>query len=704
VETALRQTRALTTLLFRFWRRGPLPTARPKSAGRRASGFVLRLVFVLLFARIGHQSGSLCAGMKGAQAVLAVEWLVLALAGLSSSFGFLSQGPTARGIVNPLHAPILDALPLMEASRVIVMVFQNVAMHALAIAAVQGAAPHLGVVHALSVGFAMSTTGLLLGSAAMRLLRTVISPLRLARVSAIFLGALYLPSFMVFVAAPLLASWQAVAFLVRPVRPFALAVLQPSHTPAAMIGLLALIALASLGIGLAERIGYDRVDALPTKRLQAAASEQLTLARVERVLLSREPARRAAIVMFVETTLVTAGIGFLAFRSPGALKEGGSLLLRMAVGFATFLAFTSASTRAARLAERDVVARPLLAPLPVAPSDLLQGKASAIRRQTLLVAAPLVAMLAFPGSLTWHIEVAWRMATMLIGLWLMAGAVVSIAFLTAGLGGGTRPGMGTGFGLEGILLFIPLASVALAPYVWSAVVSLGCVALLSIEARRAALGCVRWLDDGENFDRETPVWRALLVFTTFQAAQALAIQLLALSHLGPQTSLAVAYSSSATVLVALTFYERRGLPPLAYRPERWSFLPLGVACGALSGFLALGYSRALRHFAIGEPPSNAHGAGLYLFAAAVVVAAPFAEETFFRGWLQDAIVRQYPTRGRLFALGITAFAFAAIHPPLAFVPVLVLGLLTGWLFASGGGIVAAIAAHALHNLLVTVLH
>jgi membrane protease YdiL (CAAX protease family) len=253
-----------------------------------------------------------------------------------------------------------------------------------------------------------------------------------------------------------------------------------------------------------------------------------------------------------------------------------------------------------------------------------------------------------------------------------------------------------------MLLFLPLVTVATAPFVWSAVVAVGCSALLSIEARTAALGCVRWQDDGETFDRETPVWRALLVFTAFQATQALALQILGLSALAADDAVAIAYVASAVVLLALTFYEQGGRTASSLLPVSAFVLVAGVLGGLVSGALALGYGRLVASLGI-DVPRIAVGPGRYAMAAALVLAAPIAEETFFRGWLQDVVHLQYERRGHWFAVGVTAFAFAAIHPPLSFVPVFVLGLVTGVLRASSGSITAGIVAHALHNAIVLFL-
>jgi membrane protease YdiL (CAAX protease family) len=80
-----------------------------------------------------------------------------------------------------------------------------------------------------------------------------------------------------------------------------------------------------------------------------------------------------------------------------------------------------------------------------------------------------------------------------------------------------------------------------------------------------------------------------------------------------------------------------------------------------------------------------------------IFAAPLAEETFFRGWLQVAIGIELPARWRAGAFAIAAFAFAAVHPAPAFPVVFVFGLGAGWLFRRSGALLPGMIAHATHN-------
>jgi membrane protease YdiL (CAAX protease family) len=78
--------------------------------------------------------------------------------------------------------------------------------------------------------------------------------------------------------------------------------------------------------------------------------------------------------------------------------------------------------------------------------------------------------------------------------------------------------------------------------------------------------------------------------------------------------------------------------------------------------------------------------------------APLVEERFFRGWLQPALENALGARGYLAPL-FTGLAFAAAHPAYSFAPVLVLGLLNGFLMLRFRSLSACVVAHALHNAL-----
>jgi len=131
-----------------------------------------------------------------------------------------------------------------------------------------------------------------------------------------------------------------------------------------------------------------------------------------------------------------------------------------------------------------------------------------------------------------------------------------------------------------------------------------------------------------------------------------------------------------------------------------------ASAGLLGGVALFGLSAAtqllLRPFGIhqdqldsflwirGLPPAE--------FAVIVVagaVAAPIAEELFFRGFVYQSYARRYPP---LVAAVLSAVLFALLHVNLAaFLPIFVMGLFLAWLFQRTGSLVPGMVAHGLNN-------
>jgi membrane protease YdiL (CAAX protease family) len=77
--------------------------------------------------------------------------------------------------------------------------------------------------------------------------------------------------------------------------------------------------------------------------------------------------------------------------------------------------------------------------------------------------------------------------------------------------------------------------------------------------------------------------------------------------------------------------------------------------------------------------------------------APFAEEYLFRGLLYRALDREWG--GWRAVLGSAAF-FAIYHPPLAWVPVAMVGAANAMLFKKTGRLWSAVALHLVYNAVV----
>lgn len=104
----------------------------------------------------------------------------------------------------------------------------------------------------------------------------------------------------------------------------------------------------------------------------------------------------------------------------------------------------------------------------------------------------------------------------------------------------------------------------------------------------------------------------------------------------------------------------------------------------------VGLTRAQELLRFGRGPF-----GVLLLALLVVVAAPLAEETFFRGFLLQGLARRFTFWP---AAVVTSAVFALAHVWWQlYLPIFVLGLAFAWLFWRTGSLWASIAAHATIN-------
>lgn len=698
----MRPTAALALLLLRHWARASLPNRLRRDKGRRVSAGLFRLAYLAMMSAWGYAVGHLVAGLEWPeQRLRGAAWIVVGTMGLSVMWSALTRGPTLRGEPSPLESSFLDTLPLREESRLAVGLLERLFVYALGASALIGVSPDARG-RAVVAALAISTAGVFTGEALMRVARIVFPAMMIARARSYLLVLGQVLFLMCVVQAPSLARSSRIGGAVGGWPTYVAGAIASGSGFGLVIGAAAgTLVLALAAIGVAERIGYDKVDLVPTDRPRRSTNEWLVLDRIDDVLRRREPGGRwSTLVMMGYTTLVTAAIVAFAWNAQKAALEQASTMVRGACGLAAFGAFVVVTARAQRMATRDVAARPLLAPLPIEPRELLGGKVVRLRRDALLVALPAVALLGTPWPLALRVEVAWRVATLLLAVVLSAKAAASVAFLT--VGAGSKKGPGGSFVVESVLVLVPLVGVVTAPYAWSVAVPLAALGLVAREAGKSGLGCVRWLDDADDFERETPIWRALLVLGAFQSAQVLTGRLVGLSELDEGTKLAIAYAASSIVLVALTAHARREAPRMRVLPERPLWILAGALGGIASGALAIGYLVFIKKIGVELPETS--GASRVAIAVMAIGLAPFAEEIFFRGWLFTCIEDELsPGRKPWLAPLLGAFAFAAVHPPLSFAPVFVLGLVASLLFARTRALGPGIVAHVVHNGLALLL-
>jgi membrane protease YdiL (CAAX protease family) len=453
-------------------------------------------------------------------------------------------------------------------------------------------------------------------------------------------------------------------------------------------GFLTLGLLAYYAVCAAERFGFDQLDAQArAPKSQARPRDRLAL---ERVMMFREGGRPS----FVLFSLCSLGVAWWLVRH--AAKAIPAQVSFLVMVFAIYLGSLQTMAQAGRAARSDLMARPFLAALPMSPHQVLNGKTQALR--VLLI--PGFVLLALLGALcAWHagFSDAYRSLLSLLSLYVVAEGAISVAFLSTSIGVLGVAGAQVGSDFSTQLLMLPLFATVMAPNAWVATMACIAVAAVTWESRRAARLSVRWIDDpADNLARETTVWRALLAANMFLAMQALSQRMLGFFELPMAYGTTLAFGVSALLLATLTWRSCAGSERPRFLPNQVWYWPLGVLGGAASGWLALQLEKLI-------PPGNnasllelSRGEWIAMFVTASVV-APFAEEYFFRGWLQRAIEADLPANRKswAFVIGAAAFAFAHFGSPGA--PQLMLGLLAGWLYARGRGLWPCILAHALHN-------
>jgi membrane protease YdiL (CAAX protease family) len=179
---------------------------------------------------------------------------------------------------------------------------------------------------------------------------------------------------------------------------------------------------------------------------------------------------------------------------------------------------------------------------------------------------------------------------------------------------------------------------------------------------------------------------------------------------------AIAYALIAAIVMYFTstMMADRYLPP----KEIWTWkehckegrgrfvaaLASGAAAGLVLAVFAHGYIMLIEQIGpIGEMIRSSNefldsvdGLRVAYFFCAVCV-APFAEEFLFRGMLFRALDKEWG--GWKALLGSSVF-FAIYHPPMAWLPVGILGLLNAFIFKKTGRLAPAVALHMVYNAVV----
>ncbi len=681
----------MSWLVLRSWHRmGPkLRGGRKPEPTRGVSAVLMRLVFAALIYNFGFTNSLRIPNQP--EPSWSATWAGLGAGCFVLAVTLALELPSPRMPTQALKSELLELLPLSRLSKLVLVVAQALLGLPLCLGLIVSLhsqlAPEKSVWGALALASALFVTSALVGACLGKLVKLTLSAYRASRLS--WLSAVPMVGGIL-----LLQFAPTSALLQRP--PFG------DGLGRALVGRdvwsgVAALCVISLLLG-AAFFGLDRRHELsepvrpgPTTSALGHGADMRTL---ERLLNRREPGGSFQVPF---ATLFGAGfVGWMSWRlhrhAPNA-----RFLWNIVVVVTLQLVSTLGMQRATRGATRDMLARPLLGALPILPRDTLASKANALRRTLLIVAAPVSLVLVAPyWRPGWLPGLAWRVGATLIAVGIYASAATYVAFLTAGLGS-TRPRGGALGSLESFLLAVPFASVLFAPGPWSAALSLLTLAALSFEARRAALRIIDWLDDAER-EHGTEVWKALVVFGGFQGAQLLTEQMATVLDglLSPTLQMLAAYSLAAVALWLMTEREQETSAP----SQRAKLAPLGLLVGALSGSFAWLYLRLIQPVVEGAARLETHSAvEAALVALAIVGVAPIVEERFFRGWLQPALESALGAGRRYWAPVLTGLAFAAAHPAYSFAPVLVLGLLNGFLMLRFRSLSACVVAHAVHNAL-----
>lgn len=173
-------------------------------------------------------------------------------------------------------------------------------------------------------------------------------------------------------------------------------------------------------------------------------------------------------------------------------------------------------------------------------------------------------------------------------------------------------------------------------------------------------------------------------------------------------------ATQAAILITLQFRViRKGAvswsdlgvgPALRDRPLRAFLIGLGLGlCAFVAGEILLYLLNALHLNVQGQQESfqsvqHARVIEVIPFAITVVVTAPLAEETFFRGYALRALAIQHGFRP---ALIVSSLLFAGLHllggVGWEAVALFFIGALLGWGFTRTGNLITDVTAHAVNN-------
>jgi membrane protease YdiL (CAAX protease family) len=162
-------------------------------------------------------------------------------------------------------------------------------------------------------------------------------------------------------------------------------------------------------------------------------------------------------------------------------------------------------------------------------------------------------------------------------------------------------------------------------------------------------------------------------------------------------SLLISYVGAGAVTYALarfTYWRAKTqLVPAIFGRNVFACLRDGVVAGTIAAVVALVYITIVPRF-VEVPKSPLDIDGAWMVVVLAVVAAPIFEEFIFRGLIFGGLRR---TLGLVPSVLASAAVFAVVHPPLAIVPVFILGVCTALAYERSKVLLAPMIAHAIYN-------
>ena len=122
-------------------------------------------------------------------------------------------------------------------------------------------------------------------------------------------------------------------------------------------------------------------------------------------------------------------------------------------------------------------------------------------------------------------------------------------------------------------------------------------------------------------------------------------------------------------------------------------LPMLYGVTLLWPGLAQLFGHTIEQQQVAQGIAGLEGASLAVAVVVAATVAPFLEEIVFRGYLQPLLVQNLHAPA---GIGVTALVFASLHGD-AFLPILALALVLGWIQWRTHSTLACVAVHMLHN-------